>query len=443
VELLISVTILAIIVIPLMHVFLTSSKINIKSRKTLRATTVAQDIMEGLKAYDIDELKDQFNNPAEGFYVINDSIVKGGVGEDETREAAEVSTDADGNPNPGYYCFTMEGVTLQGSEYDALIKIDGRDYMESGAHTANQNNTDATGTPKAHNNGGFAAVSAIMEDEDGVYAEKSSFTETVLDMIRSDSDFQDAFSAAGVNPADVTFGLAGMTVSRYYTVDITDGGTDAEGNKIADVMITVEYQCSYNGVPSDGHPRTFYGVDHVPYASFTSGNFYFLYYPLYEASEEIITVNNTANIPLNLTIAKQVYSSEDPTDPYVLSDAKLDAAEKNYQVIVDMYGGSLDQTKIRTNLGTNLTNSTYLTGEGETTDVPGQVKFKYNGAVTTSMNVFTLSGVRNTALGAAGADDEITEVIYDVTVEVYEAGAADKDFPEEDRMVSIDGSKNN
>jgi hypothetical protein len=56
------------------------------------------------------------------------------------------------------------------------------------------------------------------------------------------------------------------------------------------------------------------------------------------------------------------------------------------------------------------------------------------------MNVFTLSGVRNTSLGAPGADNEITEVIYDVTVEVYQAGA---DFDSDSPMVSIDGSMNN
>jgi hypothetical protein len=139
-----------------------------------------------------------------------------------------------------------------------------------------------------------------------------------------------------------------------------------------------------------------------------------------------------------------VYSSVDDTDPFLLSDAKLNTAEKNYDVEVNIRGGSKDQTKIYTNLGTNLTNSTYLSGEGEPTDVPTQVTFKYNDAAAAkSMDVFTLSGVRNTDLGAPGADNEITEVIYDVTVEVYQAGAADKGFSEEDRMVRIDGSMNN
>ena len=43
-ELLIAVTILAIITIPMLHMFVTSARINGKSRITLRATVLAQDI---------------------------------------------------------------------------------------------------------------------------------------------------------------------------------------------------------------------------------------------------------------------------------------------------------------------------------------------------------------------------------------------------------------
>jgi hypothetical protein len=439
VELLVAVTILAIIIIPLMHLFLTSSRLNIKSRKTLRATTVAQDIMEGLKAYDIEELKSQFNNPGDGFYVINDGIVKGGVGEDTAREAAEVGTDAvSGNPNPGYYCFTMKNVTLQGSEYDARIMIDGRDYMESGTHTANQSNTDASGTPKAHNNSGFAAVSAILEDKDGSHIEKSSYLTDDLKEIYNNTTLKPLFEAAGITQAaDLTYKLTGgMTVSKDFILDITDDGADADGNAKANVQVTVAYEISYGGAK-----ETVVGVTRDPCDFVSGGSLYFFYYPLYEAVDECITVNNTANIPLNLKIAKQVYSSADDTDPFLLSDAKLNAAEKNYKITVDICGGSKDQTKIYTNLGTNLTNSTYLSGAGEPTDVPTQVAFQYNSAdAAKSMNVFTLSGVRNTSLGAPGADNEITEVIYDVTVQVYQAGA---DFDSDSPMVSIEGSMNN
>lgn len=101
-ELLIAVVILAIIVIPMLNLFLSSNKLNIRSRQTLRATTLAQDIMEGLKAYDIEELKAQFKTPAEGFYVIDDNLIKGAVAEE-----TDMEVDGSGNPSEGIYYFSL------------------------------------------------------------------------------------------------------------------------------------------------------------------------------------------------------------------------------------------------------------------------------------------------------------------------------------------------
>ena len=79
-ELLIAVTILAIITIPMLHMFVTSARINGKSRITLRATVLAQDIVEGLKAYHIDEIQDQFNG-VEDFEMLNTSVIAGDCNE--------------------------------------------------------------------------------------------------------------------------------------------------------------------------------------------------------------------------------------------------------------------------------------------------------------------------------------------------------------------------
>ena len=63
VEILIDMVIIAIIVVPLLHTFVSSARANMQARQTLRMTTAAQDIMEGLKAYTIEELAYQFNYP--------------------------------------------------------------------------------------------------------------------------------------------------------------------------------------------------------------------------------------------------------------------------------------------------------------------------------------------------------------------------------------------
>ena len=63
VELLVAITILGIIVVPLLHTFVSSSRVSLKTRRQLRVTTAAQDIMEGLKAESIESLSCSFNYP--------------------------------------------------------------------------------------------------------------------------------------------------------------------------------------------------------------------------------------------------------------------------------------------------------------------------------------------------------------------------------------------
>ena len=104
VELLIAVIILAIIVVPLLHGFVTSARMNGKARQTQRAITVAQDLMEGLKAYDIEELKEQFNDPVNGFYVMESKLIKGSIGEDTDREQNDPVYRGDPDMPGVYYC---------------------------------------------------------------------------------------------------------------------------------------------------------------------------------------------------------------------------------------------------------------------------------------------------------------------------------------------------
>lgn len=426
VELLIAVVILAIIVIPLLHLFVSSTRINVKSRKTLRATTVAQDIMEGLKAYNIDELKTQFNDPAEGFYVIDDKLIKGNI-----REETSLEVDGAGDPAEGLYCFSMSDVDMQGSKYDALVTVDGRGYMAPLAGTSD---------PSAHdqelNSSGIAKIGSIKKNVDGVYSEgiksypvAGERKEIQRDGIQKIWDQHDSeFEANGLTLEDLTY--QNLNVSKYYTIDITDSGSvDKDGNVIADVETTVELEYSTGYVSGTVTPKT-------DVTNFSSGNFYFLYYPLYNAGDESITVNNPDHLPFCMYIIKQI----DSKTPDKMTDAQLTLAEKNYYVQVKVVGGDNDKIQIRTNLGWNLVNEQYLSAEGDAKEISSQATFELGGS---KMNVFTLSGKRNTTLGKPGTGSEVTEFIYDVHVAVYQEGAAAKGFPDEDRMVVIDGSMYN
>ena len=58
IELLVAVVILAVVVVPLLHGFLSSYRVNSKSKSVLRATTLAQNEMETFEKEKIEDLID-------------------------------------------------------------------------------------------------------------------------------------------------------------------------------------------------------------------------------------------------------------------------------------------------------------------------------------------------------------------------------------------------
>lgn len=68
VELLIAMVVLAIIVVPLLHSFVTSARTNAKSRSTMHATAIAEDVMEMFEAHSLEEMAEIYEGETpEGF----------------------------------------------------------------------------------------------------------------------------------------------------------------------------------------------------------------------------------------------------------------------------------------------------------------------------------------------------------------------------------------
>lgn len=513
VELLIAVVILAIIVIPLMNLFVSSNRINIKSRKTLRATTAAQDIMEGLKAYDMEEIKAQFKDPASGFYVIDSRLIKGGVAEEPSFEM-----DGTGNPAQGLYVFSMKDITMQGSEYDAKITVDGRGYMDpalfscGGASPTASHMYDAAffdgekctvcGAFKggAKHDGIFndaaLADARSIDKENGTFVEAEKYRQAALKSVFKNSDIKSAIEtqlrASGVADADLAAEYNKVKdavhfknmktffdqVSRTITIDLsTSAEVDEKGTPMVDMFVKQEYKFTYKGkdVPTagdidsgvmvavlDGGVLKPLPCGKIPRITDAAGNqtvnVNLFYYPLYEYSAsspaDRIVVNNASGAGLNLLIAKQRHETADPTDPDKVdlsdpeyySDPQLMAVEQSYRAeieINDTYGFDADKFTLKTNLGRNLAGEKYVSASpvpGASLEIPTQ--FSVKGQHLNQLHIFTLDGVRS-PLGKAGAAGEITELIYDVEVGIYEKGAADDGFPEDRRMVVIGGSTTN
>ncbi len=444
-ELLIAVTILAIITIPMLHMFVTSARINGKSRITLRATVLAQDIVEGLKAYHIDEIQDQFNG-VEDFEMLNTSVIAGDCTykEDVKREIDENGPDPDDSSKakPGKYYFVLKNAKLENSKFDVLISVDATGYVEG---------TSSTKHDSYLNTREVAKVAGMNKSTD------ASFEQSQL---QDEAALSKAIEALSIPGDDITYKTAGLTCDRTITVRFLDGGTvtGEDGSLLnkTNTFVTYNYKFTYGGnnytyIPPAMEVIDGEGNSGLPCGSFTGNNFYFFYYPLYDAKKDelifdVTGVNRTEENPLKLYIAKQTDSS--------LTDAKLNQAETSYKPVVNVRNTKGSKNfRIYTNLGRNLVNESFLESIGKTPSDPKRpesirelkdlVSFQHNGAVAAkTLDIYDLSGIRDENYGKKGTNDPVTEFIYDIVVEVYEEGAANAGFPSDMRKVTFDGTKN-
>ena len=453
VELLIAVTILAIIVIPLLHMFVTSTRINVKSRQTLRATTVAQDIMEGLKAYTLDEVRTQFSlpdgtissdyfYPTEGFYIVNSKMIQEGV-----REIKELESwiDDDGNvidpddPENEIYYFGIKNLKMQGGEYDALIKLDASTYTDAKAGSSGHDN--------AFNGKYYAETKSVSEtgggsEKDSSYHEDSELNKNVLENIK-DLIRRDLAAANDTTHDDdlENLKLEDILEKRNILVTIEDAGSDAEGNPQCKATIVFKYICSdpfgYHVNPDPENPNkyvSYTGSEYEEYGTFTrifsSGNFYLFYYPIYRTGVKVdnilFDIKDASTLfdkdqpsLKSITLAKQIRSVVDTTNNVIapdMTDAELFAAESTYWATVDIKIDSAMENDLlfRTNFDTNMSK------QAQAMD-PDDLDPMYTGFGTG----FNNSKIKQTDMVGNTVSDKVTDVIYDIEITVYKTGAAE------------------
>lgn len=105
VELLIAMVVLAIIVVPLLHSFVTSARTNAKSRSTMHATAIAEDVMEMFEAHSLEEMAEIYEGETpEGF-------------------TNTVNRDVNGD-GTGIWKYTVRDDSTTSSTYDVVITMD-------------------------------------------------------------------------------------------------------------------------------------------------------------------------------------------------------------------------------------------------------------------------------------------------------------------------------
>ncbi len=471
VELLIAVTILAIIVIPLLHLFVTSTRVNVKSRQMLRATTVAQDIMEGLKAYTLDEVRTQFNGqdengnfvpvagwhyPEEGFYVLNSELIKGDVCELTALEtprdpATGEPTDPDDEDNEIYY-FGIRDLKMQGGEYDALIKLDASTYTKAKAGTVHDNTFNGkfyADVLSVSETGGAETDSSYHEPADLSREASKALRKLIEDQAYPDGNYPDNWEEIWKESASSRYKMLGeipglsvtaRTLNVSLSLEKSLSGVpelDAEGRKQCMAKVAVQYDCSFDG----NSYHMYYGKDGfregelsdseiqtmgIP-RKFTSGNFYLFYYPDYKASDDKILFKIEDDSLLDadapglksITVMKQIRSTVDAAAGVIapdLTDTELYGRESAYRPTVRVEGGGSGDLAFRTNIGVNMSKQAK-----KVDPVTGEVEYEEQLAKEISFGPLNADMI---TIAGDEVSGEPMNVIYDVEISVYEKGAA-------------------
>ncbi len=438
VELLLAVVILAIIVVPLLHAFVSSARVNRKSRLTAKVTTLGQDVMEGLKAYSVEDLAYEFDYPAggisehpQGFQLIAPKMIgdaptlatnvmelkydsssgkytKCSVGTDSSVTLVGGSEHVfKGVPGKTYY-FAMTNVSSEDSassnyKADIFIKLDPQKYTGSGV----------TNAGAQHNDQPMADLSSMDTTKDAFFLESGSQVNTVYSQL-------DALGAAFPNHN-------AFDISKVINVK-------AENDAGGKLKVTYEFIYSATGASSDVTYPSNPALSAVKYT--TLDNVYLFYMPSYNSTGDIINFTNSTNNEVNFNLVKRQITSGDGLIPaYTVDDyGVLLSKESGYHCTVNVTDVGASKTTLKTNVKNNLAAL-----------IPG-------GSLS-SNDIFkdTLTGVTIND-GSGGVKNVAGEIegdrIYDVTIEIYEAGAINSGLnsggtiPADKKLTTLKGNMN-
>lgn len=432
VELIVSVAILAIIVLPLLNAFVQSSKTNAKAKNKLRASELAYNIMEGLEKVSLETVAYQFNYSSEGFNIFGiDSstktseleVVSGGgttglvnvtkfedvraeVSNKEDLITSSIIKSTDGSykfagQDSHKYYFWAKNVKIDNKTYSALITLDAK-TNESGTVHEKYNNQYVTN----------------MESVDTTYDAISANTDTARDVIK---DISNVYNLPDIREEDIT---------RIITADISE---DSDSNK-QQVKISYRYKFydkskgRYVIFPEAGsiyeNDYTSVVFDNSSHKEDALRNIYLLYYPWYSSkdlfptSTDQIVINNPKHIVSNFHIIKQ----------NVVDANQLFKAEQDYKVAVYLNepGNKTGKAcmKIESNLGYNMKDSS---------EVSTQATYVFNNTYANQDEVKKIISIRK--LNEQDASDRL----FDVTIDIFPKGTDISDLNTAKKIVSITG----
>ena len=396
IELLVAVMVLAIVIVPMLHSFVTSFRMNAKSKQLMRATTLAQNEMEIFEKEKIEDLKAM--------------TVEG----DPTKLVYDVTESA----TDGCYTFKRE----------KTINDDSGREMFDVVVTLNPERVNSTDRYYTQNTAEIMQMNTISNVDSGSYVQRIRSASNAADYDTIVYGiFKERKNASGIG-ASWDIDDFEQKLKRRIIINVSQIN-DSLG-PITKAKITYEYTCEDYGVMPDEY-RT-YTEETIMFDNAQSldsdGNrielksLYLFYAPRYDTTKvDEIVIENEAKLPVDFYVVRQDIWKKDADE--------VRTVPLTYQASLSIYDGLDGDGNTYGKYWTNLNLSDpEIEGNGKQTDI-SLTNLDNPAQVFSTTEIMTKTGMKT--LGQAEAKDRI----YTMTVKVYKAGTTTEP------IVKMTGSK--
>ncbi len=425
IELLVAVTILSIVVGVLLRGFILSAKVNQKAKVLHKATTLATDILEGLKAEDMDEIMQEFTYPtysglnAEGeattytsFHILPSTILSD-LSAKNIGTFGTYAESKDGGATATYvktaddkYYLYLRNMSMESTLFDALITIDGSAYADTVTTTdvggvATTITTPAT-SGQNFNSQSVVTIPSMSATYDAVMSNCATYDEEAISALKVKA------GVAATSDLDKTM------LTRTITVDVDEEALLSATGRGQVVTVTYDYSYEAGGTTHYAEFRdvVFNNTSKPEYGL----RYLFLFYvPRYDWKSDNINLNRDYNLTYdadNPVPEQQIYlvKQQEKEETTALTWETTYKANIN---VKETWNGALQTAassfRIRTNLGYSLADATAITGN------PLQANYYFNGLNKSSVPADAIAFFDINKL----SNQEESDKIFDVTVTVY------------------------
>lgn len=394
VEIIISITILAVVTLPVLHALVMSARYNGRARLRQQVVTSAESIMESFKAYSLEELYTQFQyNNFKGCTLDATTGSLNVTRIDAAGNDVGVTLGADGQLTKlqvgDTYVYTIENLVNESQKYDARITVGAVAHMQdANVISLKDFNPYRDAIMKS-----IGATSDFSEDMKNHFKDED-YVDDFLTELNTLDQSSVVFEEANVDYTYLT------PVCRTIKVSLQESG----GNAVIAYRIQIRYKMKdypYQSLVAD--PTSILTLDSAEYTIEVTGEtqvysnpkdmldrIFFYYYPLYYVDEDRIEVSSNLTDAVELYVIKQKMPSANV--------ATLQTQEASYVGRVS-YSGS-GAVKLYHNFNENLA--------GSSSTPPAQIAGMSD---VSTMDAVDFMQTQQT-------------LMYQVTVEVYEEGQA-------------------